>query len=1249
MFPLPLLLLLISWFITDISNDSTHLECLACTSAQTPTLFCTQCCISKSPVPNHRHPMSNFVSASDIITFDPEVSVHGWDVRKSAIGITWYHHKGSKIKTLQKPKPLTPVTQPPVFRADSNLPDGWEEIKDPDGRLFYYHRATKVSKWTRPQNNQLAAGWTECTNPDGRTYYLNTITQATTWDRPVGSSPAANDERKSVTSAKSTFPDTTEWSPNDKRQSISSQGQSTATPQSPASIRSSTILETVEWSPTDIEKTTVPAHRAASVPNIVPTTTWTPSEPTLRPIPTRAETQPQYGEWQYDQSGHRQHSRTFSKEALASGSATATKAVVKSTKTAANATAKGVKSAAKKLKESKNAQRIVAGVGMAAVNSVLINQFGISIPTSVGTAAVGLVNAIDFEETTAVVDVTNADVVEDDDVGDNVTDNVDVSGYMNQGSTPDGSGDAVDVNQMNTMPGNDYVVGGENAVVETTTIVPEEIIIMPAAPLPMVQQPQPILSAGSYSGPQHINPSAPQHAAPGPIPGSADWEFSNMQRPAAMIASHIPIRYPARPNQGVFASAPASGMQTQKGPIHPGAGQHQNPSGQGHGNFGYAAQSHIPVHVQHAAPIQNQPHQQAPNQVHNPGLSQASHQPQWANQPQIHPQQPQAHQAPRPQQGQMPNQQHIPQGNTPNQQQSPQYQMPNKPQGQFPNPGHAQATQNQNSNQQQRPPGNSNQKKPLLKPHQKAALMNAGMKIGTSLLKSAIRSSMSGNSDGNDYDYNDNDNSFDSTDNSNFDMRDSDFSNDTGNGFDTNDNFDNGMVDGDTQGQDQDQFTDANQQFDNSFNGNSYDAGNYVDTTDYGGNNQFVGSDNTSDNTGDANVYDGSTIDTQGMNTPGFDDTLSAQGGFNIPPNTTYDQQSDINQQAQGILPAPMSDDNAAMNGFFTTPDTTYNDPSAIYLQGQGVLQTSMSDDNAAMNGFFTTPDMTCNDPSDINLQGQGILQASMEDGNTAMNGVSSGPDTTFSQDAMSDSNGSVETNMAAASNFWTVDVPDTSTSQTTGTSQAYAGLTSASLSGPMTDYYDSFSSFGGDIPLDQDTEQGPTTPVNPSGSIQNGGFFQDSTLTSADQEVSSSLDQSTDMSTTPDVSLDQDLQSMNQSLDQSQDPTTDPTSQDGSIPNTPPEFPSTIPPTNLTPNTVAAGTISQLYDGSGYGNSDSESAGNTPVDTQPMTPPVGMAATKIAGPAVTVMPVMPLTPPAMPTMPTPDPMADPSLLVIGQ
>ena len=41
--------------------------------------------------------------------------------------------------------------------VDNALPDGWEEVTDDDGNVYYYNSKTKVSQWDKPhaKMNQL--------------------------------------------------------------------------------------------------------------------------------------------------------------------------------------------------------------------------------------------------------------------------------------------------------------------------------------------------------------------------------------------------------------------------------------------------------------------------------------------------------------------------------------------------------------------------------------------------------------------------------------------------------------------------------------------------------------------------------------------------------------------------------------------------------------------------------------------------------------------------------------------------------------------------------------------------------------------------------------------------------------------------------------------------------------------------------------------------------------------------------------
>ena len=69
------------------------------------------------------------------------------------------------------------------------LPNGWRELRTPDGKVYYNHMTTKTTQWTRPTIEAvelpLQDGWREVHTPDGKVYYFHAATQMTQWTRPA--------------------------------------------------------------------------------------------------------------------------------------------------------------------------------------------------------------------------------------------------------------------------------------------------------------------------------------------------------------------------------------------------------------------------------------------------------------------------------------------------------------------------------------------------------------------------------------------------------------------------------------------------------------------------------------------------------------------------------------------------------------------------------------------------------------------------------------------------------------------------------------------------------------------------------------------------------------------------------------------------------------------------------------------------------------------------------------------------------
>ncbi|KAJ1770522.1 U1 snRNP protein [Coemansia sp. RSA 1813] len=70
----------------------------------------------------------------------------------------------------------------------------WAEFTTPDGRAYYFNRATQVTTWEKPDElkTQLEknSAWKEYMK-DGRPYWYNTLTKDSTWERPAELGKAA--------------------------------------------------------------------------------------------------------------------------------------------------------------------------------------------------------------------------------------------------------------------------------------------------------------------------------------------------------------------------------------------------------------------------------------------------------------------------------------------------------------------------------------------------------------------------------------------------------------------------------------------------------------------------------------------------------------------------------------------------------------------------------------------------------------------------------------------------------------------------------------------------------------------------------------------------------------------------------------------------------------------------------------------------------------------------------------------------
>ncbi|KAL5964640.1 E3 ubiquitin-protein ligase NEDD4-like, partial [Taenia solium] len=97
----------------------------------------------------------------------------------------------------QSPPPPPPGVNPSVLMststimdennmeaAESNLPEGWDERVDQNGRTYYVDHIHKRTQWDRPMS-RLPEGWEQRTDVNGRVYYVDHINHRTTWYSPL--------------------------------------------------------------------------------------------------------------------------------------------------------------------------------------------------------------------------------------------------------------------------------------------------------------------------------------------------------------------------------------------------------------------------------------------------------------------------------------------------------------------------------------------------------------------------------------------------------------------------------------------------------------------------------------------------------------------------------------------------------------------------------------------------------------------------------------------------------------------------------------------------------------------------------------------------------------------------------------------------------------------------------------------------------------------------------------------------------
>lgn len=71
----------------------------------------------------------------------------------------------------------------------------WQEVKDDQGRTYYYNPTTQETSWENPEATPSGLTWKTYKTEDGKEYYYNETSGETTWEKPAELIQAAADEK----------------------------------------------------------------------------------------------------------------------------------------------------------------------------------------------------------------------------------------------------------------------------------------------------------------------------------------------------------------------------------------------------------------------------------------------------------------------------------------------------------------------------------------------------------------------------------------------------------------------------------------------------------------------------------------------------------------------------------------------------------------------------------------------------------------------------------------------------------------------------------------------------------------------------------------------------------------------------------------------------------------------------------------------------------------------------------------------
>eukprot|EP00604_Paraphysomonas_vestita_P003940 CAMPEP_0174824102 /NCGR_PEP_ID=MMETSP1107-20130205/30643_1 /TAXON_ID=36770 /ORGANISM="Paraphysomonas vestita, Strain GFlagA" /LENGTH=304 /DNA_ID=CAMNT_0016049589 /DNA_START=457 /DNA_END=1371 /DNA_ORIENTATION=- len=99
---------------------------------------------------NNNNNNSNILSNEKSTDINSDDSDNDQNIERDGSDYNRFSNSNNSNNDLPSPSPLPP----PPIQPETQLPEGWAQVTTEDGRIYYYHKITRVSRWDLPSQEE---------------------------------------------------------------------------------------------------------------------------------------------------------------------------------------------------------------------------------------------------------------------------------------------------------------------------------------------------------------------------------------------------------------------------------------------------------------------------------------------------------------------------------------------------------------------------------------------------------------------------------------------------------------------------------------------------------------------------------------------------------------------------------------------------------------------------------------------------------------------------------------------------------------------------------------------------------------------------------------------------------------------------------------------------------------------------------------------------------------------------------------